>query len=95
AATPQSRQLAQQVLFPVSPTWLRPLLHLNAQVTCGLLPQPIREIFGLQWSKGQQRAFDLSVYGLRLVVPRLPPKMRVLPITQRLMQTGQLHRHTA
>lgn len=95
AATPQSRQLAQQVLYPPSPRWLRPFLHLNTHITCGLLPQPVRSIFGLEWSKGQQRTFDLSVRGLHMIVPRLPRHMRVLPITQRLMDTGKLRSHNA
>lgn len=85
AATTQSRQLIQHVLYPRSPTLLRPFLHLNKQVTCALLPQPIRDIFGLEWSKGQQRAFDFAVRGIRLVVPRLPRNLRILPITRRLM----------
>ena len=85
AATPQSRQLAQQILFPRTHALLRPLLHLNTQITCALLPPPIREIFGLEWSPTQQHIFDLSARGLRLLVPRLPMNMRMLPITRRLM----------
>jgi uncharacterized protein (DUF2236 family) len=90
AATPQSRQLAQQVLFPRLPSILRPFLHLNAQLTTALLPQPIREIYGLEWSAQQQRAFELSARALRTVVPRLPSSLRVLPITQHLMRQGNL-----
>ncbi|TMD69250.1 MAG: DUF2236 domain-containing protein [Chloroflexi bacterium] len=90
AATPQSRQLAQQVLFPRIPSILRPFLHLNAQLTTALLPQPIREIYGLEWNACQQRAFELSARGLRTIVPRLPSSLRVLPITQRLMRQGNL-----
>jgi uncharacterized protein (DUF2236 family) len=90
AATPQSRQLAQHVLFPRIPSILRPFLHLNAQFTTALLPQPIREIYDLEWSARQQRAFELSTRALRAVVPRLPSSLRVLPITQRLMLQGNL-----
>lgn len=85
AGTPQSRQLAQQILFPRVPVLLRPFLYLNKQITCALLPPPIREIFGLEWSVTQQHIFDLSTRGLRLLVPRLPMNMRILPITRRLM----------
>jgi len=97
AATPQSRQLAQQILFPRTHALLRPLLHLNTQITCALLPPPIREIFGLEWSATQQRIFDLSARGLRLMVPRLPMNVRMLPITRRLMgvEKAGRRRHTA
>lgn len=84
-ATPQARQLARVVLFPPVPSIFRPFLHLHFQMTCALLPQPIREIYGLGWSKLQQRAFDLSMLGMRTIIPRLPMSLRVLPITRRLM----------
>ncbi|HVB60363.1 MAG TPA: oxygenase MpaB family protein [Ktedonobacteraceae bacterium] len=92
AATPQARRLAQVVLYPPLPTPLRPLLHLNLQFTCGTLPQPVREIYGLEWNARQQRLFDWSVRGLRLSIARLPMSLRVLPITQRLMSEGSLRR---
>ena len=90
AATPQARRLAQAVLYPPLPTPLRPLLHLNLQFTCGTLPQPVREIYGLEWSARQQRLFDWSVRGLRLSIARLPLSLRVLPITRRLIKEGSL-----
>lgn len=92
AATPQARQLAQVVLYPPLPTPLRPLLHFNLQFACGTLPQPVREIYGLEWSARQQRLFDWSVRGLRLSIARLPMSLRVLPISQRLMSEGSLRR---
>ena len=44
AATPQGREIVRQVLYPPVSDVLRPILHLNLQVTCALLPQPVREI---------------------------------------------------
>ncbi len=85
AATPQSKLLAQQILFPPVPALLRPFLHLNAQITSALLPPPIRDMFDLKWGTTQQRVFDFSARGLRLLVPRLPKNIRMLPITRRLM----------
>ncbi len=95
AATPQARGLAQQVLFPPAPTIFRPLMHLNAQLTCGLLPQPVREIYGMEWSRRQERLFNWSMSGLRQIVPRLPMSLRLLPITERLMREGSLKRRVA
>ncbi len=95
AATPQARQLVQQVLYPPVPAFLRPLMHFNTCVTCALLPPPIREIYGLEWRSYQQRAIDLSFVGMRTIIPRLPARLPVLPITKRLMEHGKLGRDKA
>lgn len=89
APTLQARELAHQTLFPPAPSKLRPLMHLNLNITNALLPQPVREIYNLEWSQTQQRAFDLTAYSMRLVVPRLPATLRELPLTRRLMR-GEL-----
>jgi len=85
-ATPQARQLAQQVLFPPAPFVIRPFMHLNFQVTCALLPEPVREIYGLEWSGRRQKAFDVSTWGMRTVIPRMPMSLRVLPVTRRIIE---------
>lgn len=86
APTLQARELAFQTLFPPASRALRPLMHLNLTITNALLPQPVREIYGFEWSKHQQRAFELAARSLRLVVPRMPAPLRELPITRRLMR---------
>jgi uncharacterized protein (DUF2236 family) len=90
-ATPQALQLAQQLLFPPAPAILRPLMHLNLQLTCALLPQPVREIYGLEWDSHRQLVFDLSARGMRTIIPRLPMYLRELPITRHLMQETEGH----
>ncbi len=90
AATPQARQLVRQVLFPPIPPIFRPFLHLNLQMTCALLPQPVRDIYGLEWGPKRQHLFELSTAGLRTILPRLPPFLRVLPTTSRMMQEGTI-----
>jgi uncharacterized protein (DUF2236 family) len=92
AATPQARRLAQVVLYPPLPAPLRPLIHFSVQFTCGTLPAPVRDIYGLEWSARQQRLFNWSVRGLRLSIAHLPLSLRILPITQRLMNEGRLRR---
>ncbi|HZU70372.1 MAG TPA: oxygenase MpaB family protein [Ktedonobacteraceae bacterium] len=86
AATPQARRIAQQVLFPPLPPVFRPLIHLNFQLTCALLPQPLRDIYDMEWSDIRQRAFDVSTWGMRTVIPHLPMSMRVLPVTRRIIE---------
>jgi uncharacterized protein (DUF2236 family) len=90
-ATPQARQLAYQVLFPPVPAFLRPFMHLNLQLTCALLPQPIREIYGLEWKQSRQRIFDLTTRGMRAILPHIAVYYRQLPITRRLMQETTGH----
>ena len=90
-ATPQARQLAHQLLFPPVHTIFKPLLHLNLQITSALLPQPIREIYGIEWSAPRQVAFDLSARGMRTILPRLPVYLRELPITRHLMRETTTH----
>ncbi|MBE3560542.1 MAG: DUF2236 domain-containing protein [Ktedonobacteraceae bacterium] len=85
AATPQARQLARVVLFPPVPAILRPLLLLQLQLTIALLPQRVREIYGLEWGSVRQTLFHLTATGMRTVLPRLPASMRILPVTQKLM----------
>lgn len=85
-ATPQARQLAHQVLFPPVPAILRPIMHLNLQLTCALLPQPVREIYGLQWGSARQHIFDLSAWAMRAIIPRLPMYLREIPITRHLLR---------
>ena len=85
APTLQARELAYQTFFPPASRALRPLMHLNLNITNALLPQPVREIYNMEWSKSQQRAFELSARSSRLVVPYLPATLRELPITRRLI----------
>lgn len=85
AATPQARQIVRQVLYPPLPNVLRPLLHLNLHITTALLPQPVREIYGLEWNAKRQKVFDITAIGIRNTYPRLPDKVRVIPITKRMM----------
>lgn len=91
APTLQARELAHQTLFPPAPGLLRPLMHLNLNITNALLPQPVREIYNLEWSASQQRAFELSTRGMRMLIPHLPGIWRELPLTRRLMR-GEIRR---
>ena len=65
AATPEARQIARAVLFPPTPKTLHPVLLYNLLFTAGVLPPPVREIYGLEWGKQQQTALDLSLIGIR------------------------------
>lgn len=89
AATPQARQLVQQVLYPPISGLFRPLTEFNTQFTTAILPPAIREIYGLEWGPKRQHAFELFVAGMKTLLPHFPAALRVLPITKKMMQTGQ------
>lgn len=88
AATPQARQFARLVLFPPLPTALKPLLHINLAITTSILPEPVRQIYGLEWHRSQKIIFDLSATCTRQIIPRLPTRLRELPITRNLKQAA-------
>ena len=92
AATPQARQLVQQVLYPPLPSFLRPLMHFNTSITCALLPSSIRELYSLEWTPLQQHFANLSIATLHTIILRLPSSLRILPITKRLMEQGEWKR---
>ena len=72
-----TRDVAHQLLHPVNvPVTLRLAMPLARLVTAGLLPTTVREAFGLPWGAGRQRLFDLVVGVSRVVVPRLPGRVR-------------------
>jgi uncharacterized protein (DUF2236 family) len=83
--TPQATQIAHQVFFPFTNPLLRPLMYLNLNLTTALLPPPVREIYDLSWGTKRQQIFDLFSGTARLILPRLPLALRILPLTRRLM----------
>ncbi len=86
AATPQGRQIVQQVLYPPIPNMFRPILDFNHFITNALLPQPLRELYGLGWGTKRQKMFDALTIGIRGTYPRLPKMLRVFPITKKMMR---------
>jgi uncharacterized protein (DUF2236 family) len=90
AATPQARKIARQVLFPPTSAALTPLKYFNIHVTTALLPPPIRQIYDLHWGPKQQLLFETFTAGLKPIIAHLPSTLRILPITHRLMQSGEV-----
>lgn len=90
AATPYARQLARLVLFPPTPPLARPFLYLNFYLTCALLPQPVLGMYDLEWSPKKQLVFEASTILIRKLMAYLPPTMRVLPISRRLLHASHI-----
>lgn len=72
-----TRDVAHQLLHPVNvPVALRLAMPLARLVTAGLLPATVREAFGLPWGAVRQGLFDVVLGVSRVVVPRLPARVR-------------------
>ena len=63
------------------PFYLRPLLPVNRLITTGLLPEYLRDEFGLVWDPRRERLFRFGVRMAQLTYPRVPRRVRRLPMT--------------
>jgi uncharacterized protein (DUF2236 family) len=63
------------------PFYLRPLLPVNRLITTGLLPEHLREQFGLVWDPRRERLFRSGMRMARLTYPWVPRRVRRLPMT--------------
>src|SRR5258708_12333325 len=57
-----------------------PVLVPFAVVTAGLLPDALRDAYGLKWGRPQQQAFKLAVAAVPRIVALTPPVLRVWPL---------------
>lgn len=77
AVTDVARRLAAAVLAPPLP---RPLAGLSRWagrlVTAALLPDRIREAYGLPWSPARERGARAGLRAARMVLPIVPPALR-------------------
>lgn len=72
-----TRRVADDLLHPVSvPLWLRAAMPLARLVTAGLLPEAVRNSFGMPWDGRRQRRFDRVMRCCAGVYPRLPRFVR-------------------
>jgi uncharacterized protein (DUF2236 family) len=78
----EAKQICHDLLYSRAVPWyLLPLLPVNRLITTGLLPERIREEYGLVWSPGRERLFRFGARMARLTYPRLPTPVRRLPMT--------------
>jgi uncharacterized protein (DUF2236 family) len=80
APAPHAVRVAHELLHPVAGTvWLRALMPLARLLTAGLLPDSLREAYGLPWDARRQRRFERVMRALAAVYPRLPQGIRHWP----------------
>lgn len=81
--TDTARLLAGEVLSPGLPWPARPLLALARLATVGLLPPPIREAYGFEWTRRQERALGVLTAAVRHGIVVVPPLLRWWPSARR------------
>lgn len=79
AVTPEAREVARVVMRMPAPVVLRPLLAATEQVTVGLLPPRLRELYSFTWDGRRQALLAAWAVGTRRVLPLLPPAVRQMP----------------
>lgn len=79
AVTPEARRVASVVMHMPAPIFARPVLMGAEQVTIGLLPRRLREMYGFSWDWPRQMLLDGWARGTREVYRRLPESVRFMP----------------
>ena len=84
--TDTARMLAGQVLSLGLPWPARPLAALARLPAVGLLPGPVRDVYGFEWTSGQERALKALAAVTRHGLPLLPPLLRHWPAARRAVR---------
>jgi uncharacterized protein (DUF2236 family) len=92
AVTDTARHLADEIVSRALPWPARPLLALARLPTVGLLPAPIREAYGFEWTARQERALRLLGAATRRGLPLLPPILRHWPAARRATRRERVAR---
>lgn len=72
-----SVRVARELLHPPDPQlWQRLAMPLARFLTAGLLPDKLRDRFGLPWSARRRRLFDRTMQLSAVLYPRLPQRIR-------------------
>jgi uncharacterized protein (DUF2236 family) len=83
AVTDTARRLADEIVSRGLPWPARPLLALARLPTVGLLPGPIREAYGFEWTRRQERALGVLAAAVRRGIVAVPPLFRWWPAARR------------
>ena len=83
AVGPAARDLARAIFRPPPAPALRAIGPLVELLTAGLLPGPVRELYGYRWTARRERALRGAAAAIRWLLPLLPPSLRVVPAARR------------
>lgn len=95
AWTPEAEQVARIVMRMPAPFVLRPALLAAEQITIGLLPPRVRDLYGLRWDRYRQAALDLTFASLRLALMAVPAPLRQMPFARAAHHRMRSARHDA
>jgi len=87
AVGPTARALAKEILHP-SPGILKPASPLFRLITAGLLPECLRDAYGLRWSEPKEKTFWLIANWIRRLLPLVPSSLRIVPNARRAEKTS-------
>lgn len=73
------RRLAHDVLHPKIRFVPTPIFGALGIITTGLLPERVRELYGLPWSPARERAFRAEIRMARIANKGLPARIRLFP----------------
>lgn len=76
AVTPGVRELAEHVNHPPISWFPRLAGDALSIATAALLPEPVRQLYGLRWSRRRQLAWRLARGSLRETLPFMPDRLR-------------------
>ncbi|MGH3435096.1 MAG: oxygenase MpaB family protein [Sciscionella sp.] len=80
--TDHARGVCHDLLHPTSlPLPLRAGMPVNRFVTAGLLPERLRQAYGIRWDERRQQRFERFTRTVNAVYPMLPTTVRELPKT--------------
>jgi uncharacterized protein (DUF2236 family) len=74
----KAKRLAQDILYP-SPWVLRPAAPIFRLVTAGLLPETLRQAYGLAWNLQREKRFFRVASAIRQLLPFVPQIVRIVP----------------
>jgi uncharacterized protein (DUF2236 family) len=89
AVGPAARALAEEILYP-SPWILKPASPLFRLITAGLLPERLRDAYGLAWSEPKEKTFCLITKWIRRLLPLVPSPLRIVPNARHAEKQRQL-----
>ena len=82
AVSDDARRICRAMLYSRTLPWyLRPVLPLSRLATAGMLPDRLREEYGLTWNRRREWLFRAGVRITRLVYRHVPRPVRELPKT--------------
>jgi uncharacterized protein (DUF2236 family) len=84
----EAKRLAHDVLYPRA--WLlRPAAPGFRLVTGGLLPEKLRDGYGLQWNRTREKRLFRIARVIRLLLPLIPPILRIVPNARKNENAGR------